>query len=173
MDNVDIVPNISLYLFIPSLFPFRKQQQIFNEPIERSCTLSFYSWVTDRKPVNTVNEHQLDVKRASNIIVPLYIKAALQETQGDNPARPPNQFNKALFDNVGMKRYFVHVDSVWYPKDENETNCAVSKYFDQYRDLKLFTKEYNGLSVSNPFISYLAMKTFYSIQVIDPGFHFD
>ena len=48
----------------------------------------FDSRVTDRKPVNTGNKYQLYIGSASNIIVPLYLVAAYQKTQGDNPARP-------------------------------------------------------------------------------------
>ena len=42
-----------------------------------------------------------------------------------------------------------------------------NKYLDQYRDLKLFYKEYNGESVVNLFLTYFDLKTFYPIQVID------
>ena len=40
-------------------------------------------------------------------------------------------------------------------------------YVDQYRDLKLFYKEYVGEILMNPFISYAGMKNKYPIQVID------
>ena len=53
------------------------------------------------------------------------------------------------------------------------TNFSDNKYLDQYRDLKLFYKEYNGETLLNPFISYLDMKTFYPIQVIDLRFQID
>ena len=46
----------SIYLYIPSLVPSAYQQQIFNDPIRQSFTLSFHAWVTDRKPVNKDNE---------------------------------------------------------------------------------------------------------------------
>ena len=52
------VTNNSLYLYITSLVPSPEQQQTFNESIRQSFTLSFDSWVTDRKPVNTGNEYQ-------------------------------------------------------------------------------------------------------------------
>ena len=160
-NDVNVTIN-SIYLYIPSLVPFAEQQQIFNEAIRENFTLSFDAWVTDRKPVNTGNEYQLDIGSSSNINVPLYLIVAHQKTQRDNPARPPNQFNNAIFDHVGVKRYFVEIDGVRYPKDPIETNFPDNKYLDQYRDLKLFYKEYNGESLLHPFISYLAMKTFLS-----------
>ena len=51
----------SLYLYIPSLVPSPEQQKNFNESIKSSFTLSFYSRVTDGKPVNNGNEHQPDM----------------------------------------------------------------------------------------------------------------
>ena len=60
-----------------------------------------------------------------------------------------------------------------YPKDPVETNFPDNKHLDQYRDLKPFYKEYNGESLLQPFISYLEMKTFYPIQVIDLRFQID
>ena len=129
---------ISIYLYILSLVPSVEQQQTFNEAIRESFTLSFDAWVTDRKPVNTVNEYQLDVGSASNISISLYLIVAHQETQRENPARPPNQFNNATFDNVDVKRYFVEIDGVRYRKDPDETNFSDNKCLDQYRDPKFF-----------------------------------
>ena len=60
-----------------------------------------------------------------------------------------------------------------YLKDPVETNFSDNKYLDQYRDLKIFYKEYNGESLVQPFISYLGMKAFYLIQVIDLRFQND
>ena len=171
-NDINVTIN-SIYLYIPSLVPSAEQQQMFNEAIRENFTLSFDSWVTDRKPVNTGNEYQLDIGSASNINIPLYLIVAHQKTQRDNPARPPNQFNNAVFDHVRVKRYFVEIDGVRYPKDPVETNFPDNKYLDQYRDLKLFYKEYNGESLLHPFISYLDMKSFYAIQVIDLRFQID
>ena len=171
-NDVNVTIN-SIYLYIPSLVPSAEQQQMFNEAIRENFTLSFDAWVTDRKPVNTGNEYQLDIGSASNINIPLYLIVAHQKTQRENPARPPNQFNNAVFDHVDVKRYFVEIDGVRYPKDPVETNFSDNRYLDQYRDLKLFYKEYNGKSLLNPLISYLDMKTFYPIQIIDLRFQID
>ena len=153
--------------------PIPEQQQIFNESCRQSLTLSFDSWVTDRNPVNTGYEYQLDIGLASNISFPLYLKAAHQKTQRDNPARPPNQFNNAIFDNVGVKSFLVEFDGFRYSKDPIETNYSENKYSDQYRDLKIFYREYNRELFLNPFISYLDMKNFNPIQVNDLRFQID
>ena len=168
-NDINVTIN-SIYLYILSLVPSAEQQQIFNEATRETSTLSLDAWVSDRKPVITGNEYQLDIGSASDINVPLYLKVAHQKTQRENPARPPNQFNNAVFDNVGVKRYFVEIDGVRYPKDSIETNFTDIKCLDQNRDLKLFYKEYIGETLLHPFISYLDMKTFYPIQVIDLRF---
>ena len=168
-NDINITIN-SIYLYKPSLVPSAEQQQLFKEAIRENFTLSFEAWVTDRKPVNTGNAYQLDIGSASNINIPLYLIVAHQKTQGDNPARPPNQFNNAVFDNVDVKRYFVEIDGVRYPNDPVETNFSDNKNLDHYRDFKLFYKKYNGESLLHLLISYLDMKTFYPIQVIDFDF---
>ena len=122
-NDINVTKN-GLYLYIPSILPSPQQQQFFNEAIRQSFSLSFDSWVTDRKPVNTGNENQLDIGSESNINVPLYLTAAHQETQRDNPAIPPNQLINAVFDKVDVKRYFVEIDGVRYPKDPVEINYS-------------------------------------------------
>ena len=53
------------------------------------------------------------------------------------------------------------------------TNYAENDYIDQYRDLKLFYKEYVGEELLTPFVSYTDMKNKYPIQVIDLRFQAD
>ena len=69
----------SIYLHIPSLVPSAEQQQMFNEAIRENFTLSFDAWVTDRKPINTGKEYQLDIGSASNINISLYLIVAHQK----------------------------------------------------------------------------------------------
>ena len=146
---------------------------MLNNAIRESFTLSFDDWVTDRKPVITGNGYQLDIGSASNVNIPLYLIVANQQTQRANPARPPIQFSNTIFDHVRVKRYFVEIDGVRDPKDPIETDFPDNKFLDQYRDLKLFYKEYNGESLLHPFISYLDMKAYYPIRVIDLRFQIE
>ena len=81
------------------------------------------------KPVNTGNEYQLDIGSASNINVPLYLRAAHQKTLRDNPARPPNQFNNGVFDNVDVKRFVVEIDVIRYPKNPIEKKILRKQLF--------------------------------------------
>ena len=161
-NDVNVIFN-SLYHHIPSLVPSPEQQRIFNESIRRKFTRSFDSWVTDKKPVKTGNEFQLDIESASNINILLYLVAVNQKTQRGDPARPPNQFNIAIIDKVHVKRCFIKTDGIRYPEDAIGANHSENNYLDQNRDFKLFYKEYNGESLLNPFISHLDIKPFYSI----------
>ena len=70
---------ISIYLYEPSLVPSAEQQQMFNEAIRKNFTLSSDAWVTERKPVNTGQEYQLDIGSASNLNIPLYLIVAHQK----------------------------------------------------------------------------------------------
>ena len=76
--------------------------------------------MSERKPVNAGNEGQLGIRSASKIKAILYLIAAHQKPQRDYPARPSNQFNNAVFDNVDVRRYFVEIDGVRYSKDPFE-----------------------------------------------------
>ena len=53
------------------------------------------------------------------------------------------------------------------------TNYREKDYIDQYRDLKLFYKEYIGEELLSPFVSYTDMKNKYPIQVIDLRYQAD
>ena len=46
-------------------------------------------------------------------------------------------------------------------------NYEQNDYIEQYKDLKLFFKEYIGEHLMSPFITYPDMKTKYPIEIID------
>ena len=52
-------------------------------------------------------------------------------------------------------------------------NYGENNYLEQYKDLKLFYKEYVGEQLLSPIISYDKMKTYYPIQIIDLRFKVD
>ena len=170
-NNVNVTIN-SISLFIPQIIPSPETQVIFNEAISETFSLSFESWTTDRKPVDTAREFQIDISSASNIKSPLYLTAAHQKTQRPDPANPANNlpnniFNIAIFDHIDVIKYYSETDGVRYPKNPNMVNYAENNYLDQYRDLKLFYKEYIGESMLNPIKTYDKMKDLYPIQITD------
>ena len=68
--DVNVTIN-SISLFIPQKKPYPETQVYFNEDISKTFTLSYESWTTDRKPVDTSKELQVDISSASNINSPL------------------------------------------------------------------------------------------------------
>ena len=165
-------------MFIPQLIPSPETQVIFKEAISQTFTLSYESWTTDRKPVDTAKEFQVDISSASNINSPLYLIAAHQKTQRPDPANPANnlsknRFNNAIFDHVNVRKYYSEIDGIRYPKNPVMANFAENNYLEQYKDLKLFYKEYVGESILSPIITYDKMKNYYPIQIIDLRFQVD
>ena len=172
------VTNNSIILFIPQIIPSPAFQVYFNEAISKTFTLSKESWTTDRKLVDTAKEFQVDINSASNINSPLYLIAAHQKTQSPDPADatrvlPDNRFNNAVFDDVKVRKHYSEIDGVRYPKNPIMSNFDENNYLDQYRDLKLFCKEYVGDQLLSPIISYDKMKKYYPIQIIDLRFQVD
>ena len=122
---------------------------MFNNSIKNSFTLSFRSWSTDRKPVDSGLERQIDKGCAQNVNSPKYLIVADQSIARIGA---PNKANSTvIFDNVDVRKYFVEIDGQWYPKDSVNINYAENDYLDQYRDLKLFYKEYAVEELLNPF----------------------
>ena len=176
-DDVNVTIN-SISLFIPQLIPSPETQVIFNEAISQTFTLSYEPWTTDRKPVDTAREFQLDISSASNINSPLYLIAAHQKTQRPDPANPAknlsnNRFNNAIFDHVNVRKYYSEIDGIRYPKNPVMVNYEENNYLEQYKDLKLFYKEYVGDHLLSPIITYDKMKDYYPIQIIDLRFQVD
>ena len=160
----------SLYLFVPSLIPNSETQFMFNEAIMNNCTITFDSWYTERKISNDGRELQVDIGSAQHINSPLYLITAFQTADRTTANKA---VNPAIFDSNHVTKYFVEIDGARYPKDGVLINFETNSYLDQYRDLKLFYKEYVGESLLTPYISYPDMKYRYPIQITDLRHQFD
>ena len=160
LDDNDVNVTInSISLFVPQIKPSPETQVIFNEAVSKTFTLSYETWTTDRKPVDTAREFQVDISSASNINSPSYLIAAHQKTQRSDPANPANilsnnRFNNALFDHIDVRKYYSEIDDFRCPKNPVMVNFEENKYQEQYKDLKPFYKEYVGESMLSPIISY-------------------
>ena len=170
MGDEDVYVTInSISLFIPQIIPSPETQVNFIQAFSGTFTLSFESWTTDRKLVDTGKEFQIDISSASNITSPLYSIAAHQKTQRPDPADETinlskNRFNNAIFDNVKVRKYYAEIDGVRYPKNPVMVDFDKNTYLDQYRDLKLFYKEYVGEPMLNPIITFDKMKKYYPFK---------
>ena len=168
-DNIIVTIN-SLYLFVPSLIPNTETQLMFNESIQNNYRIFFDDWYTERRVVSD-RITQIDIGSAQSVNSPKYLLTAHQTAARLNA--PNKTINISTFDNLNVRKYFVEVDSIRYPRDGVLINYPEKDYIDQYKDLKLFYKDYLGEILLNPFVSYPDMKTKYPIQVIDLRFQAD
>ena len=160
----------SLYLYVPKLIPSTSTQVMFNEAIMNNYTITFDSWYTERKISNDGRELQIDVASAQGINSPKYLISAFQTNARTTPNKASNP---AIFDHNNVTKYFVEIDGIRYPKDGVLNNFRENSYLDQYRDLKLFYKEYVGEELLQAHISYPDMKYLYTIQITDLRFQVD
>ena len=162
-DDITVTIN-SLYLYVPNIVPSSETQLLFNESITNNYTITFDSWYTERKISNAGSELQVDIASAQHINIPKYLISAFQT----NVRTTPNKAgNPSIFDDNHVTKHFVEIDGVRYPKDGVLTNFEENSYLDQYRDLKLFYKEYVAEELLLPYISYPDMKYLYPIQITD------
>ena len=88
---------------------------MFNDSIKDSFTLSFDSWSTDRKTVDTQLEYQADIGSAQNINSPKYLTAVHQTAARIGVPNKAN--NVAISDHLDVRKYHVDIDAVRYPRD--------------------------------------------------------
>ena len=157
-----------LFLYVPILIPDAQTQIMFNNSITDSFTLSFDSWTSDRKTVDTQLEYQVDLYKAQNINSPKYLIAVHQTADRIGVSNTAN--NAARFDHLDVKKNHADVDGVRYPRVGVFNDYASNDYLDQYRNLKLFHNGYLGEELLNPFISYTDMTNKYPVQVLDLRF---
>ena len=160
----------SLYLFIPFLIPTTETQPMFNESIQNNYRIFFDEWYAERRIV-TDQIFQVDIGSAQSVNSPKYLYCAHQTH--NRSALPNKRNNISIFDNINVIKHFVEIDGQRYPRDSVLINYPENDYIDQYRDLKLFYKEYVGQELLNPFISYPDKKDKHPIQVIDLRFQAD
>ena len=111
---------------------------MFNDSIKNSFTLSFESWSTDRKTVDTQLEYQVDVGSAPNFNSPKYLIVAHQTAARK---RVPNKVNNVtIFDNLDVRKYHVDINGIRYPRDAVGNDYSSNDCLHQYRDLNFFTK---------------------------------
>ena len=92
--------------------------------------------MTDRKPVDTAKEVQIDISSERNINSPLYLEAAHQHTQMPDSANPAdifsnNRFKYRLFNHVKVRKYYAEIDRVRYSKNPITINYDENNYLDQ------------------------------------------
>ena len=162
-DDIDVTIN-NLYLYVPNLIPSVETQLMFNEATQNNYKISYDEWFTERRIISDTIT-QLDIGSSQNVQSPIYLIGAHQTK--DRIDAPISTKNVAIFDNLDLRKYYIEIDGQRYPRDSSLMNYEQNDYIEQYKDLKLFFKEYIGESLLSPFISYPDMKTKYPIEIID------
>ena len=162
-DDINVTIN-NLYLYVPNLFPNVETQVMFNEATQNNYKISFDEWYTERT-INSDTITQMDIGTSQHVNSPKYLIGAHQTRIRADTANKNN--NIAIFDNLNLQKYYVEIDSVRYPRDNVLIIYEQNDYIEQYKDLKLFFKEYIGEELMSPVISYPDMKTKYPIQIVD------
>ena len=162
-DDIDVTIN-NLYLYVPNLIPSVETQVMFNEAIQNNYKISYDEWFTERRIISDTIT-QFGIGSSQNVQSPIYLIGAHQMKDRIDGAISTK--NVAIFDNLDLRKYYIEIDGQRYPRDSSLMNYEQNDYIEQYKDLKLFFKEYIGEQLLSPFISYPDMKTKYPIEKID------
>ena len=162
-DKINVTSN-NLYLYILNLIPSVETQLMFNEATQNNYKISFDEGYTERRIITDLLV-QHDIGSAQNVIQPKYLICAHQTNL--RIATPDKKIIIAIFDNMDIRKYYAEIDGLRYPRDSVLINYEEKDYIQQYKNLKLFRKEYIGEPILNPFISYPDKKTKYPIEIVD------
>ena len=162
-DDIKVTIN-NLYLDVPNLLPSVETQVKFNEATQNNYKISYDEWFTERRIISDTIT-QLDIGTSQNVQSPKYLIGAHQTKDRIDGAISTK--NVAIFDNLDLRKNYIEIDGQRYPRDSSLMNYEQNDYIEQYKDLKLFFKEYIGEELLSPFISYPDMKTKYPLEIID------
>ena len=149
-DDIDVTFN-NLYLYVPNLIPSIEFQLMLNEATQINYKISYDEGFTERRIISDTIT-QLDIGSSQKLQSPKYLIGAHQTKDRIDGAISTK--NVAIFDNLDLRKYYIEIDSQRYPRDSSLMNYEQNDYIEQYKDLKLFFKEYIGEQLLSPFISY-------------------
>ena len=149
-DDIDVTIN-NLYLYVPNLIPSVETQVMFNEATQNNYEISYDEWFTERRIIaDTIT--QLDIGSSQNVQSPKYLIGAHQTR--DRIDAPISTKNVAIFDNLDLRKYYIEIDGQRYPRDSSLMKFEQNDYIEQYKDSKIYFREYIGEQLMSPFIPY-------------------
>ena len=155
----DIIVTIyNLYLYLPNLKPNVETQVIFNEAAQSNCRISYDENYTERRVITDMIT-QVDIGSSQHVNSLKYLIGAHQIRAGADTANKNN--NIAIFDNLNLQKFYVEIDGVRYPRDSVLVIYEQRDYIEQYKNLKIFFKEFVRKELMTPFISYPDIKKKY------------
>ena len=162
-DDIKVTIN-NLYLYVPNLIPSVETQVLFNEATQNNYKISYDDYFTEKRLISDMIV-QVDIGSSQKVNSPQYLICAHQLKDSINT--PISTENVAIFDHLNLKNYYVEIDGQRYPRDGVLLNYDQNDYIEQYKDLKIFFKEYIGEPLLSPFISYTDMKSKYPFEILD------
>ena len=147
---------IYLYLFVPNLIPSVETQLMFNEATQNNYKIAYDEYYTERRIISDMIV-QIDIGSAQQVNSPKYLISAHQ-MRNTIKALQKNK-NNAKVDHLNLKKYYVEIDSQRYQRDSVLINYVENDYIEEYKNLKLFFKEYIGEPILSPFLFYPNMET--------------
>ena len=128
---------------------------MFNEATQNIYNISYDENFTERRVISEMIT-QPDIGTSQRVNSLEYLIGAHQTHIRSDTAAKNN--NIAIIDNLDLRKIFVEIDGQRYPRDSSLMNYEENDYIEQYRDLKLFFKEFLGEPILSPPISYPDMK---------------
>ena len=162
-DDTTVTPN-KLYLYVPNLIPKVETQVMFSEATQNNYKISYDEYYTERRVISDIIT-QVDIGSSQQVKSPKCLIGAYQTRARADTANRNN--NIAMFDNLNLRKFYVEIDGVRYPRDSVLVNYEQTDYIEKIKDLKLFFKEYVGEELITPFTSYPDVKTKYTIEIVD------
>ena len=162
-DDINVTIN-NLYLYVPNFLPNVETQVLFNEATQNNYKITFDEWYTERRVISDTIT-QLDIGTSQHVNSPKYLIGAHQTRTRADTANKNN--NIAISDNLNLRKYYVEIDSIRYPRDSVLVNYEQNDYIEKYEDFKIFFKDYIGEQLMSPVISYPDMTRKYPIEILD------
>ena len=156
--------NNNLYLYVPNLIRNVETQVLFNEATQKNYKISHDENYTERRVISDMSTH-MDIGSSLQVNSPKCLIGAHQARVRADTANKNN--NIAIFGNLDLRNFLIEVDAIRYPRDSILVNFEQNDYIEQFKEIKVFFREYIGEELMSPFIFYPDMKTKYPIEIID------
>ena len=112
-DDINVTIN-NLYLYVPNLIPSVETQVMFNEITQNNYKIYYDEYFTERRVISD-QITPLDIGSSQNVQSPKYLIGAHQTRARADTANKNN--NIARFDHLNLRKYYVEIDSLRYPRD--------------------------------------------------------
>ena len=103
---------------------------MFNEAAQNNYKICFDEWYTKRRVISDTIT-QLDIGTSQHVSSPKYLIGAHQTRTRADTANKNSNF--AIIDNLNLRKYYVKIDSVRYPRDSVLVNYEQNDYIEQYK----------------------------------------